>query len=79
MLEHLGVRKGEVFNPDERQKKILLKGAAMGELMLRNMQINPRFAETYWSNTNWYKSFDFTVPQITDYKVELDERTVWFY
>jgi len=79
MLEPLGIAKGVKFNPNERQKKILLAGVAMGELMLRNLQTNPRFSETYWEGTNWYKSFDFTVPQITDYKIELDERAVWFY
>lgn len=79
MLEPLGIKKGEAFNPDERQTKILIKGAAMGELMTRNLQINPRFAEPYWKKTRWYKSFDFTIPQITDYKVELDERATWFY
>lgn len=79
MLEPLGIQKGEPFNPDQRQQTILEKGAAMGELMLRNLQTNPRFAEPYWEGTNWYKSFDFTIPQITDYKVELDERAVWFY
>ena len=79
MLEPLGIAKGVEFNPNERQKKILLEGVAMGELMLRNLQTNPRFSENYWEGTNWYKSFDFTVPQITDYKIELDERAVWFY
>ncbi len=79
MLEPLGIQKGKNFAPDERQRKILLKGAAMGELMLRNMQTNPRFAKPYWPGTHWYKSFDFTVPQITKEKVELDERAVWFY
>ena len=79
MLEPLGIKKGETFSPDERQKKLLLKGAAMGELMLRNLQTNPRFADPYWQGTNWYKSFDFTVPQITKEKVEMDERAVWFY
>ncbi|WP_075349147.1 DUF1214 domain-containing protein [Algoriphagus marinus] len=79
MLEPLGIMKGKDFNPSERQTKILLEGLKMGELMLRNLQTNPRFAETYWEGKNWYKSFDFTVPQITDYKVELDERSVWFY
>ena len=79
MLEPLGIAKGKVFSPDERQTKILLQGVKMGELMLRNLQTNPRFAEPYWKEKNWYKSFDFTVPQITDYKVELDERAVWFY
>lgn len=79
MLEPLGIKKGEAFNPDERQTKILIEGATMGELMTRNLQINPRFAEPYWEKTSWYKSFDFTIPQITDYKVELDERATWFY
>ncbi|AWW32213.1 hypothetical protein DN752_19865 [Echinicola strongylocentroti] len=79
MLEPLGIKKGEPFNPDKRQKKILLEGAAMGELMLRNLQTNPRVTKPYWDNTYWYKSFDFSVPQITDYKVELDERSIWFY
>ncbi|MTI45460.1 hypothetical protein JM93_01143 [Roseibium hamelinense] len=79
MLEPLGIKKGEPFAPDERQAKILTRGATMGELMLRNMQTNPRFAEPWWEGTSWYKSFDFTVPQITDERVELDERGVWFY
>ena len=51
----------------------------MGELMARNLQVNPRFAEPYWKNTHWYKSFDFTIPQETETRVELDERTTWFY
>jgi len=79
MLEPLGIKKGEAFNPDERLTRILLEGAALGELMTRNIQINPRFAEPYWKDTNWYKSFDFTTAQSTDYKVELDERATWFY
>lgn len=79
MLRPLGIGKGIQFNPDKRQTAILLKGAAMGELMLRNLQTNPRFAEPYWSSTNWYKSFDFTVPQVTDEELELDTRGVWFY
>jgi len=79
MLEPLGIKKGEPFNPDARQTEILIKGTAMGELMARNLQVNPRFAEVYWKGTSWYKSFDFTVSQITDYKVELDERATWFY
>lgn len=79
MLLPLGIEKGNAFNPDARQKSLLLKGAAMGELMARNFQINPRFAEVYWKGTSWYKSFDFTIPQETATRVELDERTTWFY
>jgi hypothetical protein len=79
MLLPLGIEKGKPFNPDARQKGLLLKGGAMGELMARNLQVNPRFAEPYWTSTSWYKSFDFTIPQETATRVELDERTTWFY
>lgn len=79
MLEPLGIKKGEPFDPDARQKRILVEGAAFGELMARNLQVVPRFAEPYWLGTSWYKSFDFSMAQSTDYKVEIDERTTWFY
>ena len=79
MIEPLGIELGKPFKPTDRQAKILAEGAALGELMQRNIQINPRFAHPYWEGTNWYKSFDFGVEQITDTKVELDERALWFY
>ena len=79
MLEPLGIEKGKKFAPNERQTKLLIEGASLGELMLRNLQTNPRFAHVYWEGTSWYNSFDFTIPQITDTKVEIDERAVWFY
>ena len=79
MLRPLGIEKGTPFQPDARQTPILLKGAAMGELMARNLQVYPRFAAPYWTNTRWYKCFDFTIPQETETRVELDERTAYFY
>jgi hypothetical protein len=79
MLLPLGIEKGKSFDPDERQQSILLKGAAMGELMARNLQVNPRFAEPYWPGTSWYKSFDFSLEQETEDRMELDERVTWFY
>jgi hypothetical protein len=79
MLLPLGIEKGKAFNPDDRQRLILLKGGAMGELMARNLQVNPRFAEPYWKGTSWYKSFDFGIAQETETHLQLDERTTWFY
>jgi hypothetical protein len=79
MLLPLGIEKGKPFTPNDRQKSILLKGGAMGELMARNFQVNPRFAEPYWKGTHWYKSFDFDVEQETDTRLQLDERVTWFY
>ncbi len=79
MLEPLGIVKGKPFSPDERQTNILKEGGALGELMTRNLQINPRYTEPYWAGTQWYKSFDFSIPQETNTIVELDQRATWFY
>ncbi len=79
MLAPLAIEKGKPFAPDPRQISILEKGAAMGELMLRNLQVNPRFAQPYWAGTHWYKSFDFLIPQETDTIQQIDERGTWFY
>ena len=51
MLEPLGIVKGQTFSPDERQRQILREGAALGELMARNLQINPRYTQPYWPGT----------------------------
>lgn len=79
MLEPLGIAKGKAFEPDQRQQGILLKGAAMGELMTRNLQVNPRYVEPYWADTSWYKSFDFQTEQETDLIQQIDQRGTWFY
>ncbi|ADJ29575.1 DUF1214 domain-containing protein [Nitrosococcus watsonii] len=79
MLKPLGIVKGQEFNPDERQQAILMNAAAMGELMTRNLQTNPRYTEPYWKGTHWYKSFDFHPEQETDTIQEIDQRGTWFY
>ena len=79
MLWPLGIEKGQPFEPDQRQATALLKGVAMGELMNRNLQVNPRYTRPYWEGTSWYKSFDFHTEQETDTRVELDERATWYY
>ncbi len=79
LVEPLGIAKGKTFAPDDRQQAILLKGATMGELMMRNLQVNPRYTEPYWSGTSWYKSFDFQIEQETADAVQIDQRATWFY
>lgn len=79
MVQPLGIEKGKPFAPDKRQRAILLKGAAMGELMARNLQVNPRYTEPYWKGTNWYKSFDFLISQETADQLQIDQRVTWFY
>ncbi len=79
MLEPLGITKGRAFAPDDRQRRILEEGAALGELLVRNLQVNPRYTTPYWPGTSWYKSFDFDVEQETDTLLQLDQRATWFY
>ena len=79
MLQPLGIAKGAKFQPDNRLRTILLKGAAMGELMARNLQINPRYTEPYWPGTSWYKSFDFQIEQETADIAQIDQRATWYY
>jgi hypothetical protein len=52
MLWPLGIEKGKPFKPDQRQRAALLRGAAMGELMNRNQQINTRYTKPYWDGTS---------------------------
>ena len=79
MLAPLGIVKGESFSPNDRQREILAKGAAMGELMTRNIQVNPRYVSPYWEGTSWYKSFDFQTEQETNLLQQIDQRATWYY
>ncbi|NLU68780.1 DUF1254 domain-containing protein [Streptomyces sp. HNM0574] len=79
MLAPLGIAKGQRFEPDDRQRRILEEGAALGELLVRNLQVNPRCRKPYWEHTSWYKSFDFEIEQQNDTMLQLDQRATWFY
>ena len=49
MLKHLGIEKGKPFNPTERQKKILIEAALVGEAMATANSFDKRFAgPAYW-------------------------------
>ena len=79
MVAPLGIGKGAPFDPDERQRVILRNGAAMGELMASNLQVNPRYAEPYWAGTSLVQELRLPLAQETETRGELDERTTWFY
>ncbi|NGN62553.1 DUF1254 domain-containing protein [Streptomyces sp. A7024] len=79
MLEPLGIAKGRTFEPDERQRRILAEAAALGELYVRNLQVNPRYTTPYWPATHWYKLIDFELEQETDTILQLDQRATLFY
>lgn len=59
--------------------RILTEAAALGELMMRNNQVNPRYTSPFWKGTSWCKSFDFDTTQETGVKLQLGERPTWFH
>lgn len=82
MLKPLGIQKGKPFQPDERQKKILIDAALVGEAMAKASSFDKRFEGIrYRPDAHW----DYVVPP--DYDVEQDvgdstqfeERTAIFY
>jgi hypothetical protein len=81
MLQPLGIEKGKPFNPDERQKQILIDAARTGEVMARTIGYEKRFeGVTVWPGKKWEISlFLKETNQEAPHHTELDERTSWFY
>jgi hypothetical protein len=82
MLKPLGIEKGKPFQPNERQKKILIEAALVGEAMAKASAFDKRFEGIrYRPDAHW----DYVVPP--DYVVDQDignstqfeERTAVFY
>src|SRR5208283_4835882 len=80
-LVPLGIAKGVPFNPDERQKKILIDGANVGELMARANGYAKRFeGAKVWPGRKWEISlFLSETNQESPNHTQLDERASWFY
>jgi hypothetical protein len=81
MLVPLGIEKGKPFNPDERQKAILIDAANVGELMARTNGYAKRFpGSTVWPGKKWeYSLFLAETNQEQPNYTQLDERSAWFY
>ena len=57
MLKPLGIEKGQPFNPDDRQRKILTEAAFVGEAMAKaNDFFNPRIEESHYEECSKYPS-----------------------
>jgi hypothetical protein len=80
-LVPLGIEKGKPFNPDERQKKILVDAANVGELMARANGYAKRFpGAVVWPGKKWEISlFLAETNQEKPNYTQLDERASWFY
>jgi hypothetical protein len=80
MLAPLGIEKGKPFAPDERQQKLLIKGAETGELMAMNFSFNKRFeGARYRPDAHWDYVLTFDPSQEEKNFTQLDRRSAWFY
>ena len=81
MLKPLGIEKGKPFNPDDRQKKILIEAALVGEAMAKaNDFFNPRIEDSHYvEGSNWEYATTSTPEQRRETYDDLDERAAWFY
>ena len=81
MLQPLGIEKGKPFNPDARQKQILVEAAQVGEVMARTIGFEKRFdGARVWPGKQWEISlFLKETSQEAPHYTQLDERTSWFY
>jgi hypothetical protein len=81
MLQPLGIEKGKPFNPDARQKRILIEAAQVGEVMARTIGFAKRFEGVkVWPGKQWDISLFLkeTSQEALNY-TQFDERTSWFY
>jgi hypothetical protein len=55
----IGIKKGEPFSPDERMKKILTEGVAIGNATARSITFRPRDENVYFypGKRQWYSPF----------------------
>ncbi len=81
MLRPLGIRRGEPFNPDERQKRILIDAALVGEAMAKaNDFANNRLPQAhYYDGSHWEIATRSPSDQRWEDHEALDGRAAWFY
>lgn len=80
MLKPLGIEKGKPFDPDERQKEILIEGAKLGDAMARVTLFDPRIeGAQVWPERTWKWAVLLKPDQRDEFYEQLDERLHWFY
>lgn len=82
MLKGLGIEPGKPFNPDSRQAKVLGDAAIVGDLMARTNAYDKRYeGAKLYPGKQWDYAVMFDLDQENPEKtrVQLDERSSWFY
>jgi len=81
MLRDLGIEKGKLFKPDERQKKLFEDAALLGEEISKALVYEKRFIPNnrYRPDARWEFALVVDPSQREADYDQLDPRTEWFY
>jgi len=78
-LKTLGIEVGKPFAPNERQKKILIEAAQLGELTLRAATARRRGSKPYWEGTQWKELFVYPPSQREEHFDHFEERALLYW
>ncbi|MCK5483418.1 MAG: DUF1254 domain-containing protein, partial [Gemmatimonadetes bacterium] len=80
MLKPLGIEKGKPFNPDARQKQILMDALVVGEAMAKANDFEKRLAKSHYRDDSyWHFSTTADWDQRAEFYQQMDGSAAWFY
>ena len=80
MLDSLGLRKGQPFEPDERQRRLLKEAAVVGEAMAKAITFDKRFDNRgAYKGTHWEQVSAVTVDDRDGDMDQMYRRAAWTY
>ena len=80
MLESFGLRKGQPFAPDERQRRLLKEAAVVGEAMAKTITFDKRFNNREgYTGTHWEQVSAVTVDDRDGEMDQMYRRAAWTY
>jgi hypothetical protein len=80
LFASIGIKKGQPFAPDERMKRLLTEGVAIGNAAARSISFANRDRSVYYyPDRQWFASFAGTYDFIDDGALDSDKRVLWLY
>jgi len=79
ILDTLGIKHGQDFNPTPRQRKILTEAAKIGELTMRAAMVQRRATAPHWEGKQWKDAIFLPIDQREENFDHFEERAVLYY
>jgi hypothetical protein len=80
LFASIGIKKGKPFAPDERMKRLLEEGVAIGNAAARSISFANRDKSVYYyPDRQWFSSFAGAYDFIDNGALDSDKRVLWLY